>query len=86
MRRTSVFALALAFLGLCAYISVAAPIPFVGSVGRPITHSYQPPSYAVPQRPVWHSALTGIVALLIAIRTLNPQKYIAVEQWIHTQQ
>ena len=80
MRRAWGFALMLAVLGLCAYIAAAAPITFVSGVGHPLAHAYQPPAYSISQ-----SALTGIVGLLIAIRTLNPQRYRAVEHWIHAQ-
>jgi hypothetical protein len=69
----------LALLGLYASAAVAGPIIFVSS-GHPIVQRYHPPPYSIPQ-----SALTGIVGLLIAIRTLNPHRYRAVEQWIHTQ-
>jgi len=80
MRRNYVFALMLALLGLFAYAAVAGPITFVSSVGHPIAYGYHPSAYSIPQ-----SALTDIIGLLIAIRTLNSQKYRAVEQWIHAQ-
>jgi len=70
----------LALVALYAYTVAAGPITFVSSVGLPIAPGYHSSSYSIPQ-----SALTGIVGLLIAIRTLNPHRYRAVEQWIHTQ-
>jgi hypothetical protein len=79
MRRNYVFALMLALLGLYAYAAVARPIIFVSS-SHPIMHGYHPSPYSIAR-----SALTGIVGLLIAIRTLNPRRYRTVEQWIHAQ-
>jgi len=80
MRRDYVFALILALMGLYAYSAVAGRITFVSRVGHPLAYGYHPSPSSIPQ-----SALTGIVGLLIAIRTLSPQRYRAVEQWIHTQ-
>jgi hypothetical protein len=40
---------------------------------------------SVPVFPLWYSALMGFVALLVAVNTLNPNRYRAVEEWINTQ-
>ena len=85
MRRTRVVLLMLAVLGLCAYISLAAPAGFVRSLGHPIAYGNQPLPSAVPQSRDGHPVLTALVTLLVAIRTLHPQRYRAVEQWIHAQ-
>ena len=79
MRRTWLFALMLAVFGLYTYARLATPITLVSSVGQSIAHGGRPLPYSV------HSALTGIAALLIAVRTLHPQRYRAVAQWIHAQ-